>query len=98
MHNPLTFATEAERLAAREQFVRLADAIWNTPTFAMWVFDRTFPPIVPPKMVPTDGWLWVDFNGTPVSRVYEAKEAALAVSHTFNEYRLTRVLVTEVEA
>lgn len=64
MPDPITFATEAERLAAREQYVAIQCAVFGRVNEVRRVaggdFDRVAPPVVPPKMVPFE--LWAVFN------------------------------------
>lgn len=108
MNSPLTFTTEAERLRAREQYVRIchaADIANESMRIGDWyyesLFDRTFPPIAPPKMVPpTDleeaAWGIIS-NVRDWSK--ESLEWQMAVARWRDQYheRIARVRVVEVD-
>ena len=114
MPDPITFATEAERLAAREQFVTLVAEVlpFLVSGGAAQLgrdFDRRFPPITPPKMVPFKAWAILESQHGEmcVSGVQEAgnwqggcsiyksrPEIAPEVAHI---RRVARVRVEEIE-
>ena len=93
MADPITFTTEAERLKAREQYLIITDALRYSVVSAGQAFDRTFPPIVPPKMVPFELIALVDNEGKCIELGYVYKSGAIATNVT----RETRVRVTEID-
>lgn len=97
---PITFTTEAERLRAREQYVRIchaADIANESMRIGDWyyesLFDRAFPPIAPPKMVPFELNAQVDNEGRCIELGYVYKSTAIDPKTT----RETRVRVTEID-
>lgn len=96
MPDPITFTTETERLKAREQHLHLCRAIY--PGFEAEVvardFDRAFPPIAPPKMVPFEAWMVVEqCNGARATRFgpYTTRPTPA------DGFRVARVRVEEVD-
>lgn len=101
MTDPITFTTEAERLKAREQYVRIchaADIANESMRIGDWYyesrFDTTFPPIAPPKMVPWEGWCEVSaLTGERVANqeILDYKPTPIGAC------RIARVRVVEVD-
>lgn len=89
---PITFTTEAERLKARAQYLLIHDALRYSIESGGQAFDRTFPPITPPKMVPFEAWLEVTEDGRKWGAVQMTKPGAWCMGH-----RIARVRVVEVD-
>lgn len=96
MPDPITFATEAERLAAREQYVAIHSAIYGEKisSGAHVLFDQIFPPIAPcPKMVPHESLVIVDeATGRYESGLYTGYTPEVEAGQ-----RIARVRVVEVD-
>lgn len=99
MSNELTFATEAERLAARELYLAIDNVAWpDEQERSAERSDRAFPEIAPPKMVPWEGWAWVRPGGGACAwEVFAFRSIALAQASRHPNCRLAKVRVTEVE-
>lgn len=98
MTDSITFATEADRLKAREQFAAMMQAVYPSPVSKEFAkefdgsrFDRAFPPIKPPKMAPCTAWALVDGAG-------ECYAIRFTAPDTLPEpHRIARVRVEEIE-
>lgn len=102
MPDPITFTTEAERLKAREQYVRTchaADIANESMRIGDWYyesrFDTTFPPIAPPKMVPEEWWVFIRPDGKREGPFFDRTSKPTA--NPGAGYRITRVRVVEVD-
>lgn len=99
MSDPLKFTTEAERMQARAKFLRTVEVVYASSRFtcedAAGMFDRAFPPIAPPKMVPEEWWVFIRPDGKREGPFFDRTSKPTANPGT--GYRIARVRVVEVD-